>query len=115
LASEKRQRTQPAYSATLSSVFVGHGLRQGTPGEAVKPRRTHDTELRRLIRLEVLILDDFCLHTPDPTAVINELIVESRCERVHIPGGVRGLIAGSCRPRPKVVGRRAPRPAEPAI
>ena len=47
-------------------VFVGHGLLQGTPVEAVEPTRNHDTELRRLIRLEVLILDDFCLHTPDP-------------------------------------------------
>ena len=39
---------------------------------------THDTELRRLIRLEVLILDDFCLQALDPadTADVYELIVE---------------------------------------
>jgi DNA replication protein DnaC len=39
---------------------------------------THDNELRRLIRVEVLILDDFCLQALDPadTADIYELIVE---------------------------------------
>jgi DNA replication protein DnaC len=38
----------------------------------------HDTELRRLIRLEVLVLDDFCLQALDETdtADIYELIVE---------------------------------------
>ena len=38
----------------------------------------HDTELRRLIRLELLILDDFCLQALDETdtADIYELIVE---------------------------------------
>jgi DNA replication protein DnaC len=39
---------------------------------------THDSELRRLIRLEVLVLDDFCLHALDETdtADLYELIVE---------------------------------------
>jgi DNA replication protein DnaC len=39
---------------------------------------THDTELRRLIRLEMLILDDFCLQALDDTdtADVYELIVE---------------------------------------
>ena len=39
---------------------------------------THDNELRRLIRLEVLVLDDFCLQALDDsdTADIYELIVE---------------------------------------
>jgi DNA replication protein DnaC len=38
----------------------------------------HDTELRRLIRLEVLVLDDFCLQPLDETdtADIYELVVE---------------------------------------
>jgi DNA replication protein DnaC len=38
----------------------------------------HDLELRKLIRVEVLILDDFCLQALDPadTADIYELVVE---------------------------------------
>ena len=38
----------------------------------------HDLELRKLIRVEVLILDDFCLHSLDAadTADFYELIVE---------------------------------------
>jgi DNA replication protein DnaC len=39
---------------------------------------THDSELRRLIRLEVLVLDDFCLQALDETDTTDlyELIVE---------------------------------------
>jgi DNA replication protein DnaC len=39
---------------------------------------SHDTELRKLIRVDLLILDDFCLQAMDPTdtADVYELIVE---------------------------------------
>jgi DNA replication protein DnaC len=39
---------------------------------------SHDVEMRKLLRVDLLIVDDFALHTLDPldTADIYELIVE---------------------------------------
>ncbi len=74
---------------------------------------THDSELRRLIRLEVLVLDDFCLQALDETDTTDlyELIVERHRRATTIvttnrepPGEWLAAMADPCSPRPPSTG-----------